>query len=107
MCLFRLSELYWVSTNMRRISELRQLEMGMSTRRYLPPMGTAGLERCRLSGNRRVPRPPPRIRASTSFVAMRPFSHGAENATGVRGRSRRSAAARVDDAARRAEDHAH
>ena len=33
-----------------------QLEMGMSTRRYLPPSGTAGLARSFVSGNRRVPR---------------------------------------------------
>jgi hypothetical protein len=41
-CLFRLSELYCVSTKMRRTSELMQLLMGMSISRYLPAMGTAG-----------------------------------------------------------------
>ena len=77
MCLLRLSELYWVSTKMRRRFEFRQLLMGMSMRRYLPPMGTAGLLRCRVRGNRREPRPPPRMTASTSFIA-RAFCHAGE-----------------------------
>src|SRR5882724_1124294 len=38
-----------------------QLEIGMSTRRYLPASGTAGLARSRVSGNSRVPCPPPMI----------------------------------------------
>src|SRR5438309_731679 len=42
-----------------------QLLMGMSIRRYFPTTGTAGLERCRVRGNKRDPRPPPRIRART------------------------------------------
>src|SRR5688572_11003582 len=41
-----------------------QFEIGTSTRRYLPPSGTAGFERCAVSGNKRVPAPPPRITAS-------------------------------------------
>jgi hypothetical protein len=45
------------------MSELMQLEMGMSTRRYLPPSGTAGFERSSVSGDSRVPAPPPRITA--------------------------------------------
>src|SRR5437868_1933997 len=36
-----------------------QLEIGISTSRYLPARGTAGLERSRVRGNRRVPCPPP------------------------------------------------
>src|SRR5437763_16795510 len=59
----RLAELYCVSTKMRRMSELMQFEIGMSTSRYLPPSGTAGFERARVSGERRVPAPPPRITA--------------------------------------------
>src|SRR6188472_477394 len=55
---------------MRRRSELRQLLTGMSMSRYLPPMGTAGLDRCRVSGNSRVPRPPPRMTARTSFICI-------------------------------------
>ena len=35
--------------------------MGISTKRYLPPNGTAGLQRTLVSGSRRVPRPPPII----------------------------------------------
>ncbi len=74
-CLFRLSELYWVSTKMRRRFELRQLLIGMSIRRYLPAIGTAGFDRWRVSGKSRVPRPPPRMTARQSFMARR-FSHG-------------------------------
>ena len=55
----RLSELYWVSTKIRRRLELRQLLIGMSISRYLPPIGTAGFERWCVSGKSRVPRPPP------------------------------------------------
>src|SRR6185503_3202029 len=41
-----------------------QLEIATSTRRYFPPSGTAGLERCWVRGKSRVPAPPPRITAS-------------------------------------------
>lgn len=44
--------------------ELMQLEMGMSTSRYFPAMGTAGLLRLAVSGNNRVPAPPPNITAT-------------------------------------------
>src|ERR1700690_3548030 len=40
----------------------------MSMRRYWPPIGTAGFERLSVSGNRRVPRPPPKMIASTSSM---------------------------------------
>src|SRR5215204_2493624 len=63
MCLFKLAELYCVSTKILRMSELMQFEMGMSTSLYLPPSGTAGFERWSVSGDRRVPAPPPRITA--------------------------------------------
>src|SRR5947207_7091063 len=53
---------------MRRRPELMQLEMGMSTSRYFPASGTAGLARSLVSGNRRVPCPPPIITESTSLV---------------------------------------
>src|SRR5512140_2452697 len=66
--LLRLSELYCVSTKMRRRSELMQLESGMSMSRYLPAMGTAGLDRSRVRGKSRVPRPPPRITARQSCM---------------------------------------
>src|SRR5580692_9174066 len=41
-----------------------QLLMGISTIRYFPPSGTAGFERSMVSGNRRVPAPPPMMIAS-------------------------------------------
>src|SRR4051812_19427568 len=46
-----------------------QLEMGISTRRYLPARGTAGLDRSRVSGNKRVPCPPPMMIESTLLVS--------------------------------------
>src|SRR5574342_660479 len=55
---------------MRRMSACRQLLIGMSIRRYLPPMGTAGFDRCWVSGNSRVPRPPPSTRARTSLFTL-------------------------------------
>jgi hypothetical protein len=39
--------------------ELRQFEIGMSTSRYLPAIGTAGFERFAVSGNYIFPAPPP------------------------------------------------
>src|ERR1043165_1354673 len=57
MCRLSDAELYCVSTNVRRMSELMQLESAMSTSRYLPPSGTAGFERCCVSGKRRLPAP--------------------------------------------------
>jgi hypothetical protein len=50
-----------VSTNIRVIPELRQLEMGISTSLYFPPMGTAGFERLAVNGYSLVPAPPPNI----------------------------------------------
>src|SRR6185503_13775458 len=47
-----------------------QLEMGMSTNRYLPASGTAGLARSRVSGNNRVPCPPPMMMESTLLVLV-------------------------------------
>src|SRR5437762_4801896 len=46
-----------------------QLEIGMSTRRYLPARGTAGLARSRVSGNSRFPCPPPMIIERTLLVS--------------------------------------
>src|SRR5215831_3252669 len=53
---------------MRRRSELMQFEIGMSTSRYFPARGTAGLARSLVSGNSRVPAPPPRISDRTLLV---------------------------------------
>src|SRR5262245_8861490 len=47
---------------------LMQFEIGMSTSRYLPAKGTAGLERSLVNGNNRVPAPPPMITESTLLV---------------------------------------
>src|SRR5438094_2633977 len=55
---------------MRRRCELMQLEIGMSTRRYLPARGTAGFERSRVSGNTRVPCPPPIMTERTLLVLV-------------------------------------
>src|SRR6266542_2570213 len=55
---------YSVGTNILKTSELMQFEIAISTSRYLPPSGTAGLDRCCVSGNKRFPAPPPRITAS-------------------------------------------
>jgi hypothetical protein len=50
----------------------------------VPPMGTAGLERCLVSGYRREPAPPPRMMDSTvldsgaSFAACRKHTHTVE-----------------------------
>src|ERR1700683_3490061 len=53
---------------MRRKPELMQLEIGMSTMRYLPASGTAGLARSLVSGNRRVPCPPPMMTQRTLLM---------------------------------------
>src|ERR1700751_5901426 len=73
---FNDAELYCVSTNMRITSELMQFEIGTSTRRYLPPSGTAGLDRKAVSGNKRLPAPPPRITARRLCLeGISPFPH--------------------------------
>src|ERR1700743_1526195 len=53
---------------MRRNPELMQLEIGMSTNRYFPASGTAGLARSFVSGKRRVPWPPPMMTHNTLLV---------------------------------------
>ena len=76
MCRFREAELYMVSTNMRVIPEFRQLEMGMSTSRYLPAMGTAGLDRLAVNGNNLVPAPPPSITESICLLMVVVIENG-------------------------------
>jgi hypothetical protein len=49
------------------MSEFKQLEIGISTKRYFPPIGTAGLERVSVKGYKREPCPPPKIIAITFF----------------------------------------
>src|SRR6186713_2840460 len=68
MCRLSEAELNCVRTYIRFKPACRQLLSGMSMSRYLPPMGTAGFERRCVSGNRRVPRPPPRTIVRTSFI---------------------------------------
>src|SRR6476659_8274825 len=48
---------------MLRMPEFRQLLMGISTSRYLPPSGTAGLALSFVRGKSLVPAPPPIIMA--------------------------------------------
>src|SRR5215813_1069649 len=86
MCRLSEAELYCVSTNVRRMSELMQLESAISTRRYLPPSGTAGFERCCVSGKRRLPAPPPRITAS-SFAFWGTLVGGSTCERGILARS--------------------
>src|ERR1700734_3300162 len=65
----RLTELNWVSTKIRFSPELMQFDTGISISRYLPAIGTAGLLRALVSGNSRVPRPPPRISEITRGIS--------------------------------------
>src|SRR6266567_6832453 len=57
-----------VSTYIERSPEFRQLLIGISTNRYFPPSGTAGLARSLVSGNSRVPAPPPMMIARVRWV---------------------------------------
>src|SRR5512139_2251982 len=75
MCRLSEAELNCVRMNIRRSPACRQLLMGMSISLYLPPIGTAGLERMSVSGKRRFPRPPPRMMARTSCMANRVGEH--------------------------------
>src|ERR1700690_491703 len=52
-----------------------QFEIGMSTSRYLPASGTAGFARSLVSGNRRVPWPPPMMTERTllTLIDWRPL----------------------------------
>ena len=55
MCRLSDAELNCVSTKIRLRPACRQLLIGMSISRYLPPIGTAGFERMWVSGKSRVP----------------------------------------------------
>ena len=59
MCLLRDAELNWVTTYILSIPEFKQLEIGMSTNRYFPAIGTAGLDLVVVKGAKREPCPPP------------------------------------------------
>src|SRR5215210_5144233 len=68
MCLFNEAELYCVNTNILLKLLFIQLLIGISTKRYLPAIGTAGLLRLAVRGCNLVPAPPPSITAITDFV---------------------------------------
>src|SRR5947208_8751196 len=53
---------------MERSPEFKQLLIEISTIRYLPPSGTAGLARSFVNGNSRVPAPPPMMMARVRWV---------------------------------------
>lgn len=61
-----------VNTNMRLMLELIQLEIGISTRRYLPAMGTAGLLRLAVKGYKREPAPPPNMMDNVLLEILKP-----------------------------------
>ena len=67
ICLFNDAELNCVNTNILLISELIQLEIGISTKRYFPAIGTAGLERVWVNGANLEPCPPPRMIAKADL----------------------------------------
>src|SRR5262245_38957618 len=58
---------------MRSMPACRLLLSGMSMRRNLPPTGTAGLARSRVSGHRRLPCPPPSTAVTTFRIARPPY----------------------------------
>jgi hypothetical protein len=53
-----------------------QLDRAKSTIRYIPPNGTAGLARSRVSGSSRAPRPPASRMLKTLSTLKRSFRHG-------------------------------
>lgn len=61
MCRCNDAVLNCVSTKIWFSPEFKQLLIGMSTNRYFPASGTAGLQRSDVNGCKRVPRPPPMI----------------------------------------------
>src|SRR5947209_3589978 len=74
----RLWLLYWVSTAIRRWPPLTRLESAMSTSRYTPPKGTAGLARSLVSGDSRLPSPPARTMAKTLGMVIVASAHRGE-----------------------------
>src|SRR3982750_4256141 len=70
MCLFKEAELNCVNTSILFRLELMQLEIGISTRRYLPAIGTAGLLRLAVSGYSLDPAPPPNTIEMTDLLSI-------------------------------------
>src|SRR5262245_10093501 len=64
-CRFNEAELNCVRTKIVFSPEFKQLLIGTSISRYLPPSGTAGFDRSCVRGNRRFPAPPARMIEST------------------------------------------
>ena len=56
------------------MSEFMQLEIGISTKRYFPAIGTAGFERLAVSGNNLEPFPPPKIMANVLILIFYVFA---------------------------------
>jgi hypothetical protein len=52
--------------------EFKQLEIGISIKRYFAPTGTAGFDRCSVKGYKRDPAPPPNIKATIFTVFSTP-----------------------------------
>ena len=65
---FKEAELNCVKTRILFIPEFKQFEIGISTNRYFPPMGTAGLDLLAVSGCSLEPAPPPNIIETVSFA---------------------------------------
>src|SRR4029450_4609506 len=55
---------------MRWISELMQLLIGMSIKRYFAPRGTAGFARSFVKGYSGAPAPPPKMITKTRFMRL-------------------------------------
>src|SRR5262245_14276059 len=60
----------------------------MSISRYCPPIGTAGFDRSWVSGNRRLPWPPPRMSARTSLFTSTAAANGTPGGAGCNVRVR-------------------
>lgn len=73
MCRFSEAELNCVRTNILVIPELRQFDMGISTNRYFPAIGTAGFDRLAVKGYNLVPAPPPNMTDKISFDIYKRF----------------------------------
>ncbi|MNY08805.1 hypothetical protein D3C86_1416790 [compost metagenome] len=69
MCELSDAELNCVRTKILLSPELRQFEIGISTKRYFPAIGTAGFDLVLVNGNNRLPLPPPKTMEITlSFI---------------------------------------
>src|SRR5882762_6929371 len=74
MCRLSEAELNCVNTNILVIPEFRQFDMGISTSRYFPAMGTAGFDRLAVNGYNLVPAPPPNMTDKISLDIYKRFN---------------------------------